>query len=126
MDDKTKDDKPKMDHKVISIFQKHRHGEQLHFDVEEGGVLVISPDGFNYVSFKTSNLVEIESMDLDTILEMAKKKHYIIKMLEHHKDSDRLNNYYVSADRLEEFLLSLSSRPGKVVEIERFYPDGPA
>ncbi|MBY0404789.1 MAG: hypothetical protein K2X66_12890 [Cyanobacteria bacterium] len=110
-----------INHKVVSIFQKHRRGEQFHFDVDEGGVLVICPDGFNYVSYKLDSLPNLEGEE--TLLELASKKHYIVKILEQHKGSDFINNYYISGEQLSDFLLSLANRPGKVVEIERFYPD---
>jgi hypothetical protein len=113
-----------MKNKVIHIFQRHQRGDHFHFEVDEGGELVISPDGFNYVSFKTLHAADPESGD--SLMELAQKKHYIIKMLEHHRDSDRVNNYYVSGERLEEFLTTLHQRPGKILEIERFYPDNPA
>jgi hypothetical protein len=111
--------------KVINIFQRHRRGEHLHFDIEEGGELIISPDGFNYVSLKQ------ESDGLNTeenLLDVASKKSYIFKMMEMHHDSHtvRLNNYYVPGSRLEEFLSSLPTRPGKLLEIKQFIPDGMA
>lgn len=104
--------------KVINIFQRHRRGDSLHFEVEEGGELIISPDGFNYVSLKQDRHGE-DSPYVD----IAAMKHYIIKMMEVHEHSIRLNNYYVPGDRLQEFLSTLSSRPGKVLEIKQFIPD---
>lgn len=108
-------------HKVINIFQRHRRGDHFHFEVEEGGELVISPDGFNYVTFRLDR--QGEGPNEEALWEIAEKKHYIIKMLEHHKEMTRLCNYYVPAERLEDFLSGLSNRPGKIVEIERFIPD---
>ncbi|MCE3234747.1 MAG: hypothetical protein K0Q50_927 [Vampirovibrio sp.] len=111
--------------KVINIFQRHKRGEHFHFDVEEGGELIISPDGFNYVSIKhDSNATAEES----TLRDTADIKHYIIKMVEaHHENgSIRMNNYYVPGERLEEFLRSLPQRPGKVLEIQQFIPDNMA
>ncbi len=104
--------------KVINIFQRHRRGDNLHFEVEEGGELVISPDGFNYVSIRQDRSAEEIAAQ-----EVAAKKHYIIKMMESHDHAVRLNNYYVPGERLEEFLLSLASRPGHVLEIKQFIPD---
>ena len=109
--------------KVISIFQRHRHGEHPHPELEEGGELVVSPDGFNYVSFKyDQNGHQQEDLSWET----AYKKHYVVKMIEmHHHDSEwmRLNSYEVPGDRLEEFLLALSHRPGKILEIKQYIPD---
>ncbi len=107
---------------VINIFQRHRRGEHLHFEVEEGGEIIISPDGFNYVSIKQDGN---GNHDETTLNEIAKKKHYIFKMMEVHNEGHtvRLNNYYVPGDRLEEFLLSLPHRPGSILEIKQFIPD---
>ncbi|WP_303674960.1 hypothetical protein [Vampirovibrio chlorellavorus] len=111
-----------LSNKVISIFQKYRRGEHFHFEVEEGGEMVISPDGFNYVSIKhDSNGLNEET----SLLEVGDAKHYVIKMMEVHHDSHtvRLNNYFVPGNRLEEFMLSLAQRPGKLLEIKQFIPD---
>ena len=106
--------------KVISIFQRHRRGEEFHFEVEEGGELIISPDGFNYFSAKQDCDGAEEERAL---LELADAKHYIVKMIESHESAMRTNNYYVPGGRLQEFLLSLPNRPGKIVEIKQFIPD---
>ncbi len=112
---------------VIHIFQRHRRGDHLHFEVEEGGELIISPDGFNYVSLRQERDQLNDHNDEKAQVEMAGHKHYIVKMLEPHQDgSIRLNNYDVPGKRLEEFLLSLPNRPGKILEIKQFIPDGMA
>jgi hypothetical protein len=111
--------------KVINIFQRHRRGDHFHFDIEEGGELIISPDGFNYVSLKQ----ESDGLNNEeNLLDVAAKKYYIFKMMEMHHDSNtvRLNNYYVPGSRLEEFIHSLCNRPGKILEIKQFIPDGMA
>jgi hypothetical protein len=109
-------------HKVINIFQRHRRGDHLHFEIDEEGELIISPDGFNYVSMKHENSGDNQE---SALRELAQVKHYIIKMMEMHHESDtvRLNNYYVPGERLEDFLLSLPKRPGHVLEIKQFIPD---
>lgn len=111
--------------KVINIFQRHKRGEHFHFEVEEGGELIISPDGFNYVSIKHEHQTTTEE---NAHRETADMKHYIIKMMEAHHESGtlRMNNYYVPGERLEEFLRSLPQRPGKVLEIKQFIPDNMA
>lgn len=108
--------------KVINIFQRHRRGDSFHFDVEEGGELIISPDGFNYVSMKQECN---GTFDEKSLQDVADHKHYIIKMLEIHNEGQtvRLNNYYVPGNRLQEFLLGLQHRPGKLLEIKQFIPD---
>jgi hypothetical protein len=107
--------------KVINIFQRHRRGENLCFEVdEEGGELVISPDGFNYVSLKQERGGNHDEKDQ---LEIAANRRYIVKMMEVHADTIRLNNYDVPGERLEEFLLGLPNRPGKILEIKQFIPD---
>lgn len=108
--------------KVINIFQRHRRGEHFHFEVEEGGEMVISPDGFNYVTIKhDSNGLNGE----ESLLEVAAAKQYVAKMMEiHHENGTvRLNNYIVPGDRLSEFMLSLAQRPGQLLEIKQFIPD---
>ena len=108
--------------KVINIFQRHRRGESLHFEVEEGGELIISPDGFNYVSMKQDRNGQ---HDEKLMVELAAKKHYIIKMMEVHSDAGmiRLNNYYIPGERLHEFMNTLAHRPGNILEIKQFIPD---
>lgn len=111
--------------KVINIFQKHRRGDHFHFDIEDGGELIISPDGFNYVSLKQdSDGLNNE----ENLLDVAARKYYIFKIMEMHHETKtvRLNNYYVPGSRLEEFIRSLSTRPGKILEIKQFIPDGMA
>lgn len=114
--------------KVISIFQRHRRGDTLHFPVEEGGELIISPDGFNYVSFRQEKPAGDHAGDIlaQEYLEVAHCRHYIFSFLENHKEFVRVDNYYVSGDKLTEFLKGLSKRPGKLIEIKPFIPDGTA
>ncbi|HEY9687716.1 MAG TPA: hypothetical protein V6C52_12140 [Coleofasciculaceae cyanobacterium] len=112
--------------KVINIFQRHRRGETFHFEVEEGGELIISPDGFNYVSLKQDVNGQINGNNGERVqMEVAEVKHYIVKMMEVHHEgqSIRLNNYYIPGERLEEFMLSLANRPGRLLEIKQFIPD---
>ena len=106
--------------KVVSIFKKHLSGEQSHTEAHEG-TFTISPDGFNYLT--SQQLQGDEVLSEDDLLEIADKKHYVIKMLEHHQDFYRVNNYHVPGKDLERFLLSLSSRPGRLLEIKQFLPD---
>lgn len=122
MSEKSKNDE--IQNKVINIFQRHKKGDQYHFDVEEGGHLVISPDGFNYVSFKMPP-ADVSDQEEST-LELASKKHYLIKMLERHRDCDMINHYYIPGSKLNAFLTTLKDRAGEILEIDRFYPDGPA
>lgn len=114
-----------LSHKVISIFQRHRRGDHFHFEMEDGGELVISPDGFNYVSIKHESHGPNQESSLR---EVAGMKHYIVKMMEIHHETDtvRLNNYDIPGERLEEFMLSLAQRPGKILEIRQYIPDGMA
>ncbi len=111
-----------LSNKVISIFQRHRRGDHFHFEVEEGGEMIISPDGFNYVTIKH----DCQGVNDETALhDVGDAKHYVIKMMEIHHESNtvRLNNYLVPGNRLEEFMLSLSQRPGKLLEIKQFIPN---
>ena len=109
--------------KVIKLFERHRRGDQFHFDVgEEGGKMIISPDGFHYVSFHFSNAQEAAQHEQEE-LTLAQKRSYIFKILEHHKDTARVNHYHVPGERLEEFLESLPQRPGTLLEIKPFIPN---
>jgi hypothetical protein len=112
-----------INNKVVSIFKRHRRGDHFHFDLEEGGEMVISPDGFNYVSIKYDN--NSGNNGEESQLEVAAGRHYLVKMMEVHHDPEqvRLNNYYIPGERLEEFLLSLPQRPGKCLEIKQILPD---
>ncbi|MBX2860259.1 MAG: hypothetical protein KTR14_03430 [Vampirovibrio sp.] len=107
--------------KVINIFRRARRGEHVHIPGEEDGEMVDSPDGFSYVTLKQNQ--DGDHHDEDELVETAARKHYLVKMLEHHKDAIRINNYHVPGDRLEEFMSTLESRPGKVLEIKQFLPD---
>lgn len=110
-----------INNKVINIFQRHKKGDHFFFPVEEGGEMVISPDGFNYVTLKQPK--GNGNGELDAMVEIAERKHYIVKFVEDHKDSLRIDSFHVPGGRLEEFLSSLEKRPGKLVEIKPFYPD---
>ncbi|MEB3286068.1 MAG: hypothetical protein VKJ04_01055 [Vampirovibrionales bacterium] len=112
--------------KVISIFQRHKRGEHLHFPVEGGGELIVSPDGFNYVSFwkeKTLSVCSSHPQADPDYLEIAHAKHYLFTFVEAHKEGARVDNYYVPGDRLEEFAKSVETRPGQLIEIKPFIPD---
>lgn len=115
-------------HKVIYLFQRHHpHPHSGDFSKaveEEGGTLFDTPDHFTYISYKRGSLDDHHCEN--DALEVAAKKHYIIKMLEHHADAIRLNHYHVPGERLSEFLLSLPHRPGKILEIKQFIPNTPA
>jgi len=105
--------------KVINIFERHKRGEQFHFEVEDGGELVISPDGFNYVSFRHE-----DKNETFLLKDACDHRHYIVKMLEQHKEGpDRLNHYYVPGHRINDFMHTLSNRPGSIVEIKQFIPN---
>ncbi|MBY0449738.1 MAG: hypothetical protein K2X01_03840 [Cyanobacteria bacterium] len=112
-----------LDSKVIHIFERHKKGDHFHFEVEEGGELVISPDGLNYVTFK---YFPPEAVTLE---EQAKQhfasKFYLVKMLESHKQSGvtRINHYHVSGEQLESFLKSLDKRPGTLIGVESYLPN---
>ncbi len=107
-------------HNVISLFQRHRRGESGVWDALENGELTATPDGFNYLS----SLHEIGGLaDGESLSEVAYTKHYLVKMMEEHREHIRLNQYEVPGERLEEFLLSLRTRPGQILEIKQFIPD---
>ncbi len=103
-----------LDSKVIHIFERHK---------DDGGELVISPDGLNYVTFK---YLPPEAI---TVEEQAKQhfasKFYLVKMLESHKQSGvtRINHYHVCGEQLESFLKSLDKRPGTLIGVESYLPN---
>lgn len=110
-----------LDNKVISLFSRHHKGERLHGEDTHGGELVESPDGYWYISFKLNP--QGDPFKEEMLLELAYKKHYILRFLESHHDYPRLNNYHVPGDQLQAFLLTLAQRPGKLLEIEPYHPD---
>ncbi len=112
-----------MNNKVVSIFQRHRRGEHFHFELEEGGEMVISPDGFNYVSLKYEH--NNGNTGEEAQREIAVSREYLIKMMEVHHDPEqvRLNTYYVPGEKLEAFMLSLPQRPGTLLEVRQILPD---
>lgn len=107
--------------KVVSIFQKHRRGDNFHFQVDEEGEMVITPDGFNYVTLKHSK--DHGRHNEGSLFEIGDQKNYIFKFVEPHDNDIRIDNYYVTGDRLMEFLGSLDKRPGRLVEIKQFLPE---
>lgn len=107
--------------KVVSIFQKHRRGENLHFAVDDEGEMVITPDGFNYVTLKHD--VDQGRYNVESLRELGDQKNYIFKFIEPHENDIRIDSYYVTGDRLMEFLNSLDKRPGKLLEVKQFLPD---
>ena len=111
--------------KVVNIFQRHLRGDQFHFEVEDGGEVVVSPDGFTYVTLWHERPKNGQGwlQDEEKLFGAALKKNYILKFLETHKEGVRMNHYHVPAHRLEEFLMGLSKRPGKLLEIKQFIPD---
>ncbi|MGE0200737.1 MAG: hypothetical protein AB7P76_07200 [Candidatus Melainabacteria bacterium] len=111
--------------KVVSIFQKHRRGDAFHHELGDGGEMVTSPDGFEYVSFKYAGADASSHHELEA-LQIADSRHYVVKLIEHHKDHIRVDNYHVEGSRLAEFMDSLPRRPGKLLEIKQFLPDNPA
>jgi len=112
--------------KIVSLFERHKRGEHFHFNLnensgEDGGEMIISPDGFHYVSFKFGP--DVAAKHEEDEMEMSQARSYVFKMLEHHKDTVRVNHYYVPGERLDEFLQSLFTRPGKLLEIKPYIAD---
>lgn len=106
--------------KVINIFAKHSKkilsgsGEEKVFN---------SPDGFSYVHIESDE--NGQPLLANKILEKADSQWYIVKILEHHTNGVSMKNYKVPGDRLLEFLTAFMSddRPGKIIEIDKYYPD---
>ncbi len=111
----------KINEKVINIFAKHSEKKPPATEEEE---IYTSPDGFNYIHIKYDENGHL--LDQDKLLEKADEMWYIVKILEHHKDSPTIKNYKVPGIRLLEFLSNYISdqRPGKIIEIDKYYPDG--
>jgi hypothetical protein len=110
----------KINEKVINIFDKHSKKKAPATEEEK---VYTSPDGFNYVHIQ----YEESGVPLDEkkLLEKADQQTYIVKVLEHHSEHPSIRNFKVTGDRLLEFLESFMSekRPGKIIEIDKFYPD---
>ena len=113
----------KINEKVINIFAKH---SRKALPASEEEQVYTSPDGFNYVHIKYDE--NGQHLNEEKLLEKADEQNYIIKILEHHRDYPSIKNYRVSGDRLVEFLDTVLSgkRPGKIIEIDKYYPEEPA
>ena len=107
--------------KVIDIFRQPHHHEQSPDDLLEE--VVTTPDGFQYISVKQER--NCGNQGEESQIEIAASRHYVVKMMEVHHEPEalRINNYSVPGERLEEFLLNLSQRPGKLLEIQQLLPD---
>lgn len=110
----------KINEKIINIFT--RHSKKASPATEEERVYT-SPDGFCYVHIKQDESGHY--LDEKKLLEKADMQWYIIKILEHHKEHPSIKNFKVSGERLIEFLESFISekRPGRIIEIDKFYQD---
>lgn len=111
-----------LNHKVIHLFQRHKKGEVAQAELEAEGEMIETPDGFHYVTLKHENIGLHEEQSL---ISVAEAKHYVVKMMEVHHDNNtvRLSHYIVPGNRLEEFLASVSERPGRLLEIRQFIPE---
>lgn len=111
----------KINEKVINIFAKQ---EAKTITKSEEKELIQTPDGYSYVHIKHDE--NGNPLDEEKILKKADEQWYIIKILEHHKDHPTIKNFKVSGERLLEFLESFlnNQRPGKIIEIDKFYPEG--
>lgn len=107
------------DHKVIDLFKRHGHGV-FPADIAAAGECAISPDGFQYITLRQS---QDSPHGEDELQALAHKKHYLIKMLEHHREAIRINHYHVPGERLTAFLRDLDKRPGQLLEIQPFFPE---
>lgn len=110
----------KINEKVINIFA--RHHKKSH-PVSEEEQVYNSPDGFSYVHLKHDD--NGHPFDENKLLKKADTQWYIIKVLEQHKDSHTIKNFKVSGERILEFLESFitEKRTGRVIEIDKYYPD---
>jgi hypothetical protein len=109
----------KINEKVINIFARQEKKATLHSEEEQ---LYTSPDGFSYVHIKYDE--NGQPLDEAKLLERADEQWYIIKVLEHHRDHTTIKNFKVSGERLLEFLGAFISdeRPGRIIEIDKYYP----
>lgn len=114
--------KDKINEKVISIFAKH--SKKTHTSEDEQ--VFTTPDGFKYVHIKADD--NGHNLDEKKIIEKSDSQWYIIKVLEYHKGYPTIKNFKVSGQRLVEFLEAFinDTRPGKIIEIDKYYPEGTA
>ena len=110
----------KINEKVINIFA--RHNKKANPASEEEQVYK-SPDGFSYVHIKSDE--NGHPLDESKLLEKADSQWYIVKVLEHHKNKPTIKNFKVSGERLLEFLESflVEKRAGRIIEIDKYYPE---
>ncbi|MBK8190651.1 MAG: hypothetical protein IPK79_09415 [Vampirovibrionales bacterium] len=105
--------------KVIEMFKRHGGG-LFPADVASGGEFAVSPDGFHYLTFRQN---QEDAHGEEELVSLAHKKHYLVKMIEHHRDAIRVNLYHVEGERLTAFLQELDKRPGALLEIQPFFPE---
>lgn len=110
----------KINEKVINIFTKHSKKSTPATEEEQ---VFTSPDGFHYVHIKYDG--NGQPLDEEKLLEQADNQVYIVKILEHHKNAPAIKNYKVPGERLLEFLSSFISekRTGRIIEIDKYYPE---
>ncbi|MGD9580352.1 MAG: hypothetical protein AB7V50_03195 [Vampirovibrionia bacterium] len=111
----------RINEKVINIFD--RHSRKATPSNEEEYVYT-SPDGFKYVHIK--NEENGKPFKEDKLIEKADSQWYIVKVLESHTDSPSIKNYKVSGERLVEFFQAFMAedRPGRILEIDKYFPEG--
>lgn len=111
----------KINEKIINIFTKHHKKAS---PVTEEEQVYTSPDGFSYVHLKYDE--NGHPLDEEKLLEKSDSQWYIIKVLQHHKDHPTIKNFKVSGERLLEFLEAFISekRTGRIIEIDKYYPQG--
>lgn len=109
--------------KIINIFDKHNKTKHVSNEEE---MVYTSPDGFKYVHIKHDENGHL--LHEDKILERADQQCYIVRVLEHQKGLATIKSFQVSGERLLEFLEYFinKKRPGKIIEIDKYYPQNPA
>lgn len=113
--------------KVVSLFDHHGRNK-LPQGIE--GDLNESPDGYQYFTVRYENSenggARSGRHEEESAIDVGLKKHYLFKFVEHHKDHSRVDTFYISGEQLEGFIRTIDIRPGKLVEIKQYIPDGMA
>ena len=105
--------------KVINLFSKYKKSEPFN---DEEKVRLFA--GFNYVKIeKDSNG---KPFNPEKLLQYAEKCHYLIKVMRIIEGKTFLYNYEVSNDQLFKFIKSFENNTfnGKIIEIDKYFPEG--
>jgi len=105
--------------KVINIFSKHNS------ELPQGSSERVKYyAGFNYVKLRKDT--NGNKFNAENLIKYAESCHYIVRVMREIDDEVILYNYDVPNDELFKFLKSFEENTfdGKIIEIEKYFPEG--